>query len=136
MEGPESEKAQLRGLTAAVRQSRIGQVSEERREPVPVRPWCREDGPPPVVWTWPLDDPPALWVWSCGAWRWAAVRARQDRADGSTVYQVAVDLDGDTTVTTRSYLWPQQGLRVAHRSASAPSREAGGGGRMPSAPRR
>ncbi|MCX4539137.1 hypothetical protein [Streptomyces sp. NBC_01565] len=47
--------------------------------------------------------------------------ARQDRADGRTVYQVAVDLDGSTSVVPRSYAWPQLGLRVAHRSWSQPS---------------
>ncbi|MGW2550055.1 hypothetical protein [Streptomyces sp. NPDC001635] len=95
-------------------------------EPEPARPWRPEDGPQPVVWTWPTSDPPALWVWSGGAWRHATVMARQDWADGTTYYQVSVDLHGDTSVTTRLYRWGQPGLRVAHRSSLQPSRSVHG----------
>jgi hypothetical protein len=48
-----------------------------------------------------VERPPALRVWSRGRWRWATVTARQDWADGRTVYQVHVDLGGSTSVTTR-----------------------------------
>lgn len=92
-------------------------------EPEQGRPWRPEDGPRPVVWTWPKADRPALKVWSAGAWRYAPVMARQDWADGSVRYQVSVDLRGDTLVTARTYRWPQPGLRVAHESSSAPSRD-------------
>jgi hypothetical protein len=88
---------------------------------VPARPWRQEDGPRPEVWTWPRTDRPALQVMSGGQWRNAPVVARQTWADGSTRYQVEVDLHGDTTVRVLMYQWPQPGLRVARRSDSAPS---------------
>ncbi|MEU1592709.1 hypothetical protein ABZ468_07580 [Streptomyces sp. NPDC005708] len=91
-------------------------------EPEPARPWRPEDGPEPVVWTWPRSDPPALWVRSGGAWRFATVLARQDWADGSVYYQVAVDLHGGSLVSARLYRWGQPGLKVAHRSRFEPSR--------------
>ncbi|MFD9419489.1 hypothetical protein ACFWC9_32955 [Streptomyces goshikiensis] len=34
---------------------------------------------------------------------------------------MAVDLDGSTSVVSRLYEWPQEGLRVARRSWSDPS---------------
>ncbi|RSS94271.1 hypothetical protein EF903_06960 [Streptomyces sp. WAC05292] len=95
-------------------------VAVELTEPVENRPWRSEDGPRPTVWSWPAGDRPALYVWSRGRWRYAPVHARQDWQD-RTVYQVAVDLDGSTSVVARSYTWPQPGLRVAHRSRSQPS---------------
>jgi hypothetical protein len=73
------------------------------------------------VWTWPRTDRPALWVWSGGRWRWAEVTAKQVWADGSTYYRVAVDLNGDTSVTSQLYKWPQPGLRLAHVSRSKPT---------------
>lgn len=91
-------------------------------EPEPSRPWRTEDGPPPKVWTWPNDDRPALRVWSAGRWRYAPVLARQDWADGTVRYQVEVDLRGTTSITSCTYVWPQEGLRVAHGSGSEPSR--------------
>ncbi|MCG0065988.1 hypothetical protein L0F81_22270 [Streptomyces tricolor] len=107
-------------------------MGEEISEPVEARPWRPEHGRAPALSTWPLADPPALWVRAGGRWRWAEVRARQDWPDGRVAYQVLVDLDGSTTMLLRTYWWPQPGLRVARRSASAPSREAGrGGGEMP-----
>ncbi|GAA4759447.1 hypothetical protein GCM10023329_00240 [Streptomyces sanyensis] len=63
---------------------------------------------------WPPGDRSTLKVWSHGAWRYAPVRARQDFPDGRVVYQVDIDLRGDTSVTTRSYAWPQPGLRREH----------------------
>ncbi|MEU1081570.1 hypothetical protein ABZ368_15195 [Streptomyces sp. NPDC005908] len=93
-------------------------------EPEPTRPWRPEDGPAPAVWTWPLADRLALRVWSAGAWRYAPVRARQDWPDGTVRYQVEVDLRGDTTMVTRTYVWSQEGLRVAHGSGSEPSQAA------------
>lgn len=83
--------------------------------------WSPGDGPRPRVWCWPRTDRPALYVRSGNRWRYAPVQARQDAPNGRTAYQVAVDLDGSTTVTTRLYGWPQPGLRIAHRSASQPS---------------
>lgn len=80
------------------------------------RPGQRGDWPEPVVWLWPRVGRPALWVWSHGAWRWAPVVARQDWPDGRVAYQVEVDLTGSTSVTCRTYWWPHEGLRVAHRS--------------------
>ncbi|WP_392900454.1 hypothetical protein [Streptomyces sp. LN699] len=47
--------------------------------------------------------------------------SRQDHADGRTFYQVAVDLDGTTSVVPRLYEWPQPGLRVARRPVSKPA---------------
>ncbi|MBY8868717.1 hypothetical protein [Streptomyces sennicomposti] len=91
------------------------------QEPEPARPWRPEDGPEPVVWTWPKGDRPALAVWSAGRWRYAPVMARQDWPDGTVRYQVEVDLFGDTSVRSRTYQWPQPGLRTAHRSCSAPA---------------
>lgn len=107
-------------------------------EPEPTRPWRPEDGPAPAVWTWPLGDRPALRVWSAGAWRYAPVRARQDWPDGTVRYQVEVDLRGDTTMVTRTYVWPQEGLRVAHGSGSEPSQAADEQhrGALPRAPHR
>ncbi|WP_329438804.1 hypothetical protein OG906_34110 [Streptomyces sp. NBC_01426] len=95
--------------------------ADEPVEPVALRPWGPQDGPAPRVWTWPAGDRPALAVWSCGAWRFAPVKSRQDHADGRVVYQVAIDADGSTSVLSRLYQWPQPGLRVARRSVSAPS---------------
>ncbi|MFF4543679.1 hypothetical protein ACFY1J_05440 [Streptomyces sp. NPDC001406] len=95
-------------------------------EPEAARPWRPEDGPKPEVWTWPNADRPSLKVWSAGAWRSARVMARQNWADGSVRYQVEVDLRGDTMVTIRTYQWPQPGLRKAHGSGSAPSRNTDG----------
>jgi hypothetical protein len=106
-------------------------MSGDVAEPVAARPWRPEDGPKPVVWTWPRKDPPALGVRSKGHWRWATVMARQDWADGRTAYQVSVDLDGSTSVTARTYWWPHEGLRVAHRSAYEPSTGQVDGGDMP-----
>lgn len=107
-------------------------------EPTAARPWRPEDGPRPVVWTWPSGGRPALRVWSAGKWRYAPVRQRQDWADGSVRYQVEVDLHGTTSVTTRTYVWPHPGLRVAHGSGSEPSRTADEQrqGDMPQAPHR
>lgn len=112
----------------------IAHVDDEIPEQAEERPWRPEDGPPPAVRTWAAPDSPALWVRSRGRWRWATVRARQDWADGRTTYQVLVDLDGSTTMVTRSYRWPQPGLRAARRSALAASREPGRGGEMPTSP--
>ncbi|MGW8387172.1 hypothetical protein ACWGMW_28965 [Streptomyces albidoflavus] len=95
-------------------------------EPALARPWRAEDGPPPAVWTWPAGDRPALEVWSAGAWRYATVMARQDWADGTVRYQVAVDLLGDTSVATLTYQWPQPGLRMRHPSRADPSRASAG----------
>ncbi|MFD4933365.1 hypothetical protein [Streptomyces virginiae] len=92
-------------------------------EPVESRPW-NGHGQEPTVWTWPAGDRPALYVWSLNQWRYARVHARQDWPDGKIVYQVAVDLDGSTTTVSRSYPWPQPGLRRAHGSQSAPSDSA------------
>lgn len=70
---------------------------------------------------YPAVGGPALAVWSEGAWRYAQVRARQDWPpsetwpNGRVIYQVTVDLLGDTTVRWMSYEWPQPGLRVAQR---------------------
>ncbi|MFI7415295.1 hypothetical protein ACIBU0_42345 [Streptomyces sp. NPDC049627] len=107
-------------------------------EPEPARPWRPSDGPEPEVSTWPPGDRPALEVWSAGKWRYAAVTARQDWADGTIRYQVLVDLLGDTTVTSRTYQWPQPGLRRCHGSGSQPSRTADEQrqGGMPQAPPR
>lgn len=88
---------------------------------IPARPWRPEDGPKPVAWMWPRLDPPAVWVRSGGRLRRATVMAKQVWADGSTYYQVAVDLHGDTTVRTLLYRWPQPGLRMAHRSPYEPT---------------
>jgi hypothetical protein len=87
---------------------------EHVAEPVEARPWRPEDGTPPTVRTWPRGHAPALWVWSRGCWRWAPVMARQSWPDGRTAYQVSIDLDGSTAVTSRTYWWPHRGLRVAH----------------------
>ncbi|MFF1284313.1 hypothetical protein ACFVY4_26675 [Streptomyces sp. NPDC058299] len=110
--------------------------SHEVPEAEPARPWRPEDGPRPVVWTWPRADPPALWVGAHGAWRWATVTAKQVWGDGTVYYQVTVDLRGDTTATVCLYRWPQPGLRVAHRSGCQPTTEvdAGAQGGMPGAP--
>ncbi|MCX5078727.1 hypothetical protein OHA84_00845 [Streptomyces sp. NBC_00513] len=91
------------------------------KEPVALRPWGPQDGPAPRVWTWPAGDRPPLAIWSCGAWRLAPVKARQDHAGGRTVYQVAIDLDGSTSVVSRLYEWPQPGLWVARRPVLKPS---------------
>jgi hypothetical protein len=109
-------------------------VTDSVPDPVEARPWRPDDGPPPHVWTWPRTDPPALLVRRLGRWRWGTVTARQDHADGRVVYQVAVDLDGSTSVTTRLYAWPQPGLRVGRRSASQPSDRLPFGTAMPHAP--
>lgn len=114
------------------------EVMSAIEEPTPARPWRPEDGPEPVVWTWPDGDRPALEVWSNGAWRYASVTERQDWADGTVRYQVLVDLHGDTTVTHRTYLWGQPGLRRRHASGVEPSRKVDEQrqGAMPQAPRR
>ncbi|MET8405918.1 hypothetical protein [Streptomyces sp900116325] len=78
-------------------------MSEKIPEPTEHTPWHPEDGPSPKVWCWPRTDRPALYVWSHGKWRYAPVQARQDWADGRTVYQVDVDLAGTLSVNTRSY---------------------------------
>ncbi|MGW6410473.1 hypothetical protein ACWF95_25235 [Streptomyces vinaceus] len=96
-------------------------MSTTLTEPVESGPWRPEDGRPPTVWSWSAGDRPALWVWSCGAWRYAAVMARHDWADGRVIYKVAVDLDGSTSTVSRFYPWPQPGLRRARGSGSDPS---------------
>ncbi|MEV7512034.1 hypothetical protein AB0O57_29170 [Streptomyces sp. NPDC091201] len=96
-------------------------MSGEIAEPLECRPWQPEDGPAPTVWSWPAGDRPALWVWSRGDWRYAAVQARHTYPDGSVIYQVAIDCDGSTSVVSRSYPWPQPGLRPARTSKSEPS---------------
>jgi hypothetical protein len=78
-----------------------------------------------MVWTWPPADRPALRVMSGGQWRHATVVARQDWADGSTRYQVEVDLHGDTRTQILLYQWPQPGLRAARRSHSEPTSSSG-----------
>ncbi|MGW5249622.1 hypothetical protein ACWEQN_38715 [Streptomyces sp. NPDC004129] len=90
-------------------------------EPTPARPWRREDGPEPKVTTYPRVGGPVLEVFSHGAWRWAPVAARQDRADSRVFYQVSVDLAGTTSITRRNYEWPQPGLRVAERLTATTS---------------
>ncbi|MEU2395094.1 hypothetical protein [Streptomyces sp. NPDC007369] len=100
-------------------------TTEPLTEPIETRPYrAGEDGPAPRVWAWPPGDRPALFVWSAGAWRYAPVMSRQDWSDGRVIYQVAVDLDGSTSVVSRRYEWPQPGLRVAHRSESQPADSA------------
>ncbi|MFF0191168.1 hypothetical protein [Streptomyces sp. NPDC005244] len=100
------------------------------------RPWREGDGARPTVWTWPLTDPPALWVRRNGGWRLAAVAARQDWSDSRTAYQVLIDTDGTTSKSHRTFWWPHEGLRFAHRSAAEPTTEAGRGGEPPRPPRR
>ncbi|MFI9031132.1 hypothetical protein [Streptomyces sp. NPDC053560] len=60
-------------------------------------------------------------IGSGGTWRWAEVTAQHDLSDGQVRYQVDVDLSGTTQVTSRTYAWPQEGLRVARRSTSTPT---------------
>lgn len=93
----------------------------EITEPPQARPWRPSDGPEPTVATWPPGRRPALWVWAGGSWRHGSVQSRQEWADGRVFYQVAVDLRGDTAVTTRLYQWPHEGLRTAHGSDAQPS---------------
>ncbi|MFI7142894.1 hypothetical protein ACIBQ5_35885 [Streptomyces massasporeus] len=107
---------------------------EEIPEPVPARPWRREDGPEPKVTTWPTGNRPALAVWSHGRWRYAPIMARQDWADGRVFYQVEVDLLGDTTIRARLYQWPQPGLRAEHGPPRPAAPDRGGMPRTP--PRR
>ncbi|MFF9819418.1 hypothetical protein [Streptomyces sp. NPDC014006] len=111
-------------------------MDDEVPDAVTARPWCPQDGPKPVVWTWPSTDPPALWVRAAGRWRRAVVRARQDWPDGRVIYQVLVDAEGTGSKGSRAYPWPQNGLRVAHRSALAPFRDAQQGGGLPRPPSR
>ncbi|MEV0982526.1 hypothetical protein [Streptomyces sp. NPDC049915] len=73
---------------------------------------------------------------SAGRWRLAEVRARQDWPDGRVIYQVLVDAEGSGSKGTRAYQWPQEGLRLAYRSALAPSRDAQQGGGLPRPPAR
>jgi hypothetical protein len=89
-------------------------------EPEQSPPWRSEEGPAPTVWTWPTGDRPGLFVRANGRWRYASVLSRHVYADGRESVQVAVDLEGSTTVTTRSYWWPQEGLKPAHASSVAP----------------
>ncbi|MER6616342.1 hypothetical protein [Streptomyces xantholiticus] len=107
-------------------------------EPEQAPPWRPEDGPPPAVWTWPPGDRPGLFVRAGGRWRYASVIARHVHDDGRESVQVAVDADGSTTVSVRSYWWPQDGLKAAHASAVEPvtgrGRHASAG--MPTAPPR
>ncbi|WP_455357156.1 hypothetical protein [Streptomyces sp. SYSU K217416] len=77
---------------------------------------------------------PRCWSARAAGGAGAPVTARQDRADGTVVYQVAVDLDGSTSATTRLNAWPQPGLRVGHRSASEPSDRLPFATSMPHAP--
>ncbi|MDQ0847535.1 hypothetical protein [Streptomyces sp. V1I6] len=48
---------------------------------------------------------------------------------------MAVDVDGSTTVTARSYWWPQEGLKPAHSSSVDPvtGRDRQAAARMPTA---
>ncbi|MFF4276193.1 hypothetical protein [Streptomyces sp. NPDC001536] len=113
-------------------------MSEEIPEPKQARPWRQEDGPEPQVTVYPNVGAPALSVWSAGAWRYARVRARQvwppsaKWPHGRLLYQVEVDLLGDTTVRMVMYEWPQEGLRVAER----PSQDATDAESMPRPPSR
>lgn len=94
-------------------------------EPQPARPWRPEtDGPYPRVLTWPGRDRPELEVWSGGEWRAAPVLQRQDWADGTTRYQVDVNLHGGVERTVVTYQWPQPGLRAGRPSGSEPSTTA------------
>ncbi|MER7937861.1 MULTISPECIES: hypothetical protein [unclassified Streptomyces] len=86
---------------------------------IPARPWRPEDGPWPVVWTWP-SDPPVLWVRHGGRDWPGTVMAKQVWADGCVRYQLSVNLGGDTRTLIRLFQWPQPGLAVAHRSAQEP----------------
>lgn len=97
-------------------------MSSIPEEPQPARPWRPEDGREPVVWTWPRGDRPARRVWSAGQWRCAPVLARQEWEDGTTYYQVEVDLLGATRGMVCMYWRPQPVLRRAHGSDSEPSR--------------
>lgn len=82
-------------LRARTRVCRTGHEPEKPRAVLQVRPRRLGCG------RGRTGDRPALAVWSCGAWRFAPVKARQDHADGRTVYQVAIDLDGSTSVLSR-----------------------------------
>ncbi|MGC4950971.1 hypothetical protein ACLQ2N_32865 [Streptomyces sp. DT224] len=104
-------------------------MGENIPDAVEHRCWKESDGPRPRVHCWPRTGRPALYVRSHNRWRYAPVEARQDWADGSVVYQVAVDLRGDTTVSSRAYAWPQPGLRLAHTPGPADGYEAGAGAR-------
>lgn len=115
----------------------MSETPEPIPDAVPARPWNPSDGPEPEVWTWPRTDRPAMWVRAGGRWRWAPVMAKQVWADGSTYYQLEVDVRGDNSVTPRLYQWPQLGLSVAHMPRSRPSRgvDEQHQGAMPQRPR-
>ncbi|MFD7796381.1 hypothetical protein [Streptomyces sp. NPDC059759] len=49
--------------------------------------------------------------------------ARRTWPDGRVAYQVLVDTDGTTSKSHRTFWWPHEGLRVAHRSAAEPPRK-------------
>lgn len=79
-------------------------------------PWRPEDGPAPIVTTWPRAARPALKIRVKGTWRYASVTARQEWANGRVAYQVELDADGSTAVTQRTFWWGQPGVRFAHGS--------------------
>ncbi|AWI32629.1 hypothetical protein [Streptomyces tirandamycinicus] len=94
-------------------------------EPEQAPPWRPEDGPAPTVWLWPAGNRPGLFVLVNGRWRYAVVQARHDYPDGRVSYQVEVDVHGSTSITSRSYWWPQEGLKAAHGSTVEPTRFQG-----------
>ncbi|WP_374987164.1 hypothetical protein [Streptomyces fradiae] len=98
--------------------------------PVPVEepPWRPEAGSEPEVTSWPPGRRPALRVWDGTAWQYAPVQARHTYPDGRTVYQVLMPVEGGGR-TSRSYRWPQPGLRRAH----APAPPSAGSGHIDSA---
>lgn len=84
-----------------------------RPEPVEAPPWRSDMGPAPRVTSYTYGQEPLLEVRTQGKWRLAAVRGRQDWADGRVAYHVDIRLDEpDPGVYHRAYWWPQPGLRV------------------------
>lgn len=112
----------------------VGVSSSDEPEQAP--PWRPEHGPKLTVWTWPPGDRPGLLVWANGNWRYAAVTARHDYADGRFAYHVEIDVDGSTSVKHRAYWWDPEGGRMKplHGTRGAqPSTEAQGHGGFPRA---
>ncbi|MGA4803629.1 hypothetical protein [Streptomyces lavendulocolor] len=93
-------------------------MSDSVPDAVEARPWVPADGHEPLVRTWPAGDRPGMRVRLGGRWRRGVVAARMEWPD-RLVYQVTVSMGGGVT-STRTYRWPQPGLRAAWRSASEP----------------
>ncbi|MEU5838626.1 hypothetical protein ABZ820_33840 [Streptomyces diacarni] len=82
-------------------------MSTAPRDAVEARPWRRGEEPEPRYRFFPYSEAPGLSIRVQGRWHHAAVRAREDRADGRVIYHVEISLTvgGVRGTYRKAYVW-------------------------------